>query len=473
MNWIEHGDASPILTLRFTFLTGSADDPEEQSGVAWLTAAMLAEAGTQHRAYAELLDAWFPLGSSLHWKVDREMSTFSVETHRETWELAYQLFRECLLEPGWRAEDFERVKQDAIHLLEVDLSQQNDEELGKEALQIVCFGRKHPYGHHAAGTLSHLRELTLEQVKHFYRTHYGAGRLVAAAGGFIPEGLADRVKQDFAHLNESRAHRRRDALIAEPSETTVTLIEKPARSIAISLGFPIEVTRGHEDFIPLMLATSCLGQHRMSSGRLFTSMRQLRGLNYGDYAYIEAFPGGMFTLEPPRNVARKHQIFELWIRPVERQQTLFALRLALHELEKWIRDGLSREEFERGRQFLSKYVQLLLQTRSAELGYAIDSAFYGTPDYASYIREGLATLSLDDVNSAVRRHLRWERLRIVMVGEQMQEMRERLLEGEPSPMTYNSAKPEDLLEEDKLVQHREIPLRPEAVKVVPVEKIFA
>ena len=39
-------------------------------------------------------------------------------------------------------------------------------------------------------------------------------------------------------------------------------------------------------------------------------------MNYGDYAYIEAFPRGMFRFFPTPNVARRAQLFEVWIRPV-------------------------------------------------------------------------------------------------------------------------------------------------------------
>ena len=53
----------------------------------------------------------------------------------------------------------------------------------------------------------------------------------------------------------------------------------------------------------------------MSSGVLYDRMREKRGLNYGDYAYIEYFPRGMFLMEPQPNLARHHQIFQVWIRP--------------------------------------------------------------------------------------------------------------------------------------------------------------
>ena len=43
-------------------------------------------------------------------------------------------------------------------------------------------------------------------------------------------------------------------------------------------------------------------------------------MNYGDYAYIEAFPRGMFQFFPDPNVARRAQLFEVWIRPVRARE---------------------------------------------------------------------------------------------------------------------------------------------------------
>jgi zinc protease len=82
--------------------------------------------------------------------------------------------------------------------------------------------------------------------------------------------------------------------------------------VAFSLGFPIEVTRAHPDYAALLLVSSYLGQHRMSSGVLYDRMREKRGLNYGNYSYIEYFPRGMFLMEPPPNLARRYQIFQIW-----------------------------------------------------------------------------------------------------------------------------------------------------------------
>ncbi len=48
--------------------------------------------------------------------------------------------------------------------------------------------------------------------------------------------------------------------------------------------------RGDEDFYPLAVANSWLGEHRNSSSHLYQVIREERGLNYGDYSYIEYFP---------------------------------------------------------------------------------------------------------------------------------------------------------------------------------------
>ncbi len=166
----------------------------------------------------------------------------------------------------------------------------------------------------------------------------------------------------------------------------VTLVRKDTRSVAWSLGYPIDVKRGDPDFPALLVMPSWLGQHRESGGRLFARMRELRGLNYGDYAYIEYFPRGMFRFDPQPNLARHEQIFQIWIRPLEPPNAVFALRLAMFELSNMVKNGIPEAEFEKTRSFLSKYVNILTKTKSAELGYAIDSEYYGIPNYNEYMK---------------------------------------------------------------------------------------
>ena len=462
---------SPLVTLRVVYLAGSAADPANQPGLAALTASMLAEGGTRDLTYKQIVDAMFPMATSVSSYADKEMTVFSGVTHVDNLDKYYALFRAMLLEPGWRQDDFQRLKDDQVNFLRVSLRGNNDEELGKEVLYNAIY-QGHPYGHHNAGTVSSLEKLAVADVQRFYKAHYTQANLIlGVAGGYPPEFLA-RMKKDFSTLPGGAASKPKLPAPKTVAEPSLLLVDKDTRSVAYSLGFPIEVKRGDPDYPALLLVQSYFGQHRNSGGRLYQRLREQRGLNYGDYAYIEYFPQGMFRMEPASNLARSQQIFQIWIRPVEPATAHFALRLALYELDRLIRNGIGKEDFERTRSFLSKYVNLLTRTKTAELGYAIDSTFYGIPDYNSYVKKSLAKLTVDDVNRAIRKHLRMSDLRVVAITKNAAELGGKILSNAPSPMTYNSPKPKEITDEDKIVEVWKINLKPEAAEVVPVSKIF-
>lgn len=471
MRVVDMRDKSPLVNFRIVFTTGAAADPEDKPGLAHLTASMLSGGGTRDLTYQQVLDALFPMAASVSSQVDKQMTTFYGTTHVENLEAYYKLFRAMLLEPGWREDDFKRIRENTINFLRVTLRGNNDEELGKEVLYNELYA-KHPYGRHNAGTVAGLEKITLDDVKEFYRKHYTQAHLIVGmAGGYTPQFL-ERVKKDFRQLAPKGFGTKPLPGVAPIKNTRLTIVDKDTRSVAYSFGFPIIVKRGHPDYPALLLATSWLGQHRLSSGRLYQRMREARGLNYGDYAYIEYFPRGMFQFEPSPNLARDQQIFQIWIRPVERANARFALRLALFELNRFVRDGLSEQDFQNTRTFLSKYVNLLMKSKSAELGYAIDSMVYGIPDYRTYLRNALAKLTRAEVNRVIRRYLRTDRLHIVAVAKDAEALKKELLDPSPSPMTYNSPKPDDLLAEDKVVASWKLGLRPEDIKIVPVGTVF-
>lgn len=469
--FVERPGESPLVTLRLVFLTGAASDPADKPGLAKLTASMLARGGTKEMTYEQILDAMFPLATTVESQVDKEMTVFSAVTHVNNLDEFYRIFRAMLLEPGWRPEDLKRLRDQQINYLRVSLRHANEEELGKEVLYNAIY-QGHPYGHDNTGTVSGLNRIAIEDLKKFYSSNYTQENLIIGLAGGYPQEFAGRLKEDFAKLPEGKP-----AKVKRPAPRAIQgirarMIEKATRSVAYSIGFPVEVTRDHPDYIPLLTAVSWFGQHRTSGGRLFERMRQVRGLNYGDYAYIEYFPDGMFQLEPDPNLTRPQQIFQIWIRPVEPPTAHFALRLAFFELDRLIKRGLSPEEFERTRSYLSKYVNLLTKTKDAELGYAIDSLYYGIPDYTTYVRTGLERLTVEDVNRAVKKHLRTNNLWIAVVAENCEDLKKKFLSGEPSPMTYNSPKPEEVLGEDKIVEQWKIPFREEAIEIIPVDRVF-
>ncbi len=463
--------AAPLVTFRIMFTTGSAFDPAGKEGLAALTASMLAEGGTRSMSYDQIVQALYPMASSVNAQVDKEMTVFTGTAHIENLDRYYTLFKNMLLDPGFRDEDFKRLRDDSMNYLKVSLREGNDEELGKEHLYNIIYAG-HPYGHHNTGKISSLEKLTLDDVRGFYRTHYTGANLVIGLSGGYPKGFAEKVEADFGKLPEGTADRKKLDNPKLTAGTHIEIIARDTRSTAISLGFPIEVNRASKDWAALALVASYFGQHRSSNSYLYQRLREARGLNYGDYAYVEYFPRGMFLMTPDPNFARQQQIFQIWIRPVEAENGAFALRAALFEYDKLVRDGISQQVFETTREFLTKFANVLTQTQSARLGYALDSRFYGIPDYTTYVKTQLSKLTLADVNAAIRRHLKSDRMRIVVVTKNADALRDALVKNTPSPIKYNSPKPAEIMDEDKIIQDYKVNVKAEDVVVVPVARVF-
>jgi zinc protease len=295
---------SPLVTLRFVFTTGAAADPTDKPGVAHLTAEMLGNGGTKDLTYKQIVDAMYPMATSVRVYSDKEMTTFVGETHRDNLDKFYGLMRDMILHPGWRADDFTRVRDESLNALRVSLRGNNDEELGKEVLYNVIYNGR-PYGHEDLGTASWLQKAAVADLQAFFKEHYTQANLIIGLAGGYPAEFEARVKRDFGSLPAGRADRFDE--IPQPSATAhnhMTLVGKDTRSVAWSLGYALDVKRGDPDFVAMLLVQSWLGQHRESVGRLYNRMRELRGLNYGDYAYIEYFPRGMFRSSRPMPCSR-------------------------------------------------------------------------------------------------------------------------------------------------------------------------
>ena len=460
---------APLVTFRILFHAGAASDPPGKQGVAALTAAMLSKGGSKDMVYDEIVEALFPMAASLSAQVDKEMTVFEGTTHVENLDRYYGIVRSMLLDPGWREDDFQRLKDEAVNFLRIQLRGNNEEELGKEFLYARIY-QNHPYGWHNSGTVASLEKLTIGDLKSFYQKHYTAGNVVLGLAGGYPKGFTEKVAADFSKLPEGKPEAVLLPTPQAPQKLRIKIIEKDTPGTHIALGFAIHVNRSSPDWPALKLVQSYLGQHRSSKSRLYQRIREVRGMNYGDYAYIEYFPRGMFQFQPDPNLGRRQQIFHIWIRPVEPRNGMFALRIALYELDKLVREGLSEEQFESTRLFLSKYVNLVTQTQSQQLGYALDSKYYGIADFNEFLKDALRKLSVERVNQAIRKHLRSNDLDVVVITKDAQGFKKALSSRRPSTIEYVSPKPREILDEDKLIGKFKLDVG--SADIVPVGTIF-
>ena len=134
----------PQLNVKLQFKVGSAHDPKGKEGLAALAASMIAEAGSTAMRIDEIQKALYPDGGELRRAgrqgdddVHRASSTGTTGTRSRHRAAA------CSLEPGFREEDFTRLKDAQLNALVAGpAASNNEEELGKERLQNELFAAR-------------------------------------------------------------------------------------------------------------------------------------------------------------------------------------------------------------------------------------------------------------------------------------------------------------------------------------------
>lgn len=467
--------ADPTVSFSVSFGVGSADDPPGKEGLAHLTGQLIEDGATTNNAYETILEMLYPLAATYGVRVDKEMTTLTGRCHKNNLERYLPLFTDAYLHPAFSRDDFQRLKSDTLNYLKNTLRYSSDEELGKAALHQRIFAGT-PYAHPVEGTVEGLASITLDDVRDFYAKHFHRAAARLALGGGYDDALVGRF--DAAPTNLPAPPQSTAMQVIEAPRIdgrSVVLIDKPGADASISFGFPLAVHRGEHDFYALWIANSWLGEHRHQASHLFEVIRETRGLNYGDYSYIEAFPEGGLRSMPPVNVPRSRQIFEVWIRSLPNDRAVFALRAALRELHKLVDDGMTQPQFELTRSFLKKYSLHFAATTSARLGYAVDDTFYGIepPGHLQRFRRIMDELTLADVNAAIRKHLQYEDLAIAIVTGAAAELADALAAGRSSPITYSTRKPDEILAEDREIESFPLGIGAEHISVVPVASMFS
>jgi zinc protease len=463
----------PTICFRLWFRVGSQNDPPGRPGLTAITAAMLTEASTKQNSFEQILDKLFPIAGGYSSSTSTEMTVISGRIHKDNLKEYVPLLMQAILEPAFKQEDLDRIKSSTLNELENTLRYSSDEDLAKAELYNTIFAGM-DYGHLPEGTIAGVKSITLDDVRRFYKYEFTRENLVIGIGGCYSRELVEQLRAQLAALPSSLKFEPIFWSVPKPIKGThVKIIEKECESTAISIGFPIDVHRGSKDWYALAIANSWLGEHRNSSSHLYQVLREQRGLNYGDYTYIEHFPNGGELQMPPTNVGRHQQIFEMWIRPVPHSAKHFALRTALREFKNVVDNGMTEKDFLAIKKFLKNYILHYAPTTMDRLAYALDDRFYGIKgSHLDLFAKTLDELTLADVNTAIKKYWQCENLQVVMVTDNAKALKEALAGNTPSPYTYPTPKSKSLLKEDEEIVKYPLSIKAENVTIVPVTEVF-
>lgn len=469
---LKHKNSNKVV-FKVRFDNGSIADPVDKKGLTFATAALMAQGGAGGISYSDIKDKMHPWAAAYFVTVDKQVTTFTFQVPVDFVEAFYPLVKNVLLAPDFTPQDFSRVMKGQQNYVDQVVRASSDENYSKFALEYQLF-RGGNMQHLKQGTSAAVKTISLDDIKAHYKKVFTRHNVTLGIAGNYSAAMLARLKADLADLPATAVTPTIPSKANKANGIEVEIIAKDgAFGSAIFTGAALPITRANDDFAALMIANSWLGEHRKSYSRLYQKIRQARSMNYGDYAYIEWYSAGGRNQLPPSGVPRASNYWSIWIRPVQIANQLksqypelanisighahFALRMAIREFDLLIKNGLNEADFQATKTFLRSYSKLYAQSPAQQLGWLMDSRFYGRTDYLAELDNTLEKTTLQQVNTAIGKYWQTENMFVTIVTDvsEAQPLADSLINNTASPMSYSdfvkSGLSAEILAEDDVV----------------------
>jgi zinc protease len=278
-------------------------------------------------------------------------------------------------------------------------SEEDPEAVAARVLRRLVFPG-HPYGRPTEGSETSLGAITREDVVAFHRAAYRPERtVVAVAGDITAAALRTELEARLGSWSTSVPPPGLPGAAALGLPSRTETVQRSLTQATIFLG-EATVSRKHPDFYPLLVASQILGGG--SSSRLYTRVREERGLAYNVYAqYAPSRLAGLFLVELQTENPRVRE----------------ALAVVREELIRLRRERVSEEELARVRSNLIGGFPLRMSTAAevSDLLVAIERHDLGL-DYPARFRQAVSAVTADDVLRVVRTHWDPDAMSLALVG---------------------------------------------------------
>ncbi|HSC58412.1 MAG TPA: pitrilysin family protein [Gemmatimonadales bacterium] len=389
------------ITLRF----GSLDAVRGQAAVADLAADMLSR-GTTTRTRQQIKDEWDRLQSQVSIGGGPTSANIRIESTRDNLAATLRLLGDVLHNPSFDAKEFDQLKAENLTGIEEQRSEPT-------SLGSIAFSKAlKPYpADDPRATLSADEQkaaytaATLDQVRHFYQTFYGADHgQMSIVGDFDTAATAQLVDSLFGDWKSSSVFAR------VPSEYNdvpggKTVIKTPDKANAFFLsGMNLPVKDDDPTYPALVLGNYMLGGGFLNS-RLAERIRQKEGISYGVGSGLFASSldkAGVFeayAIYAPENVGRLEAAYQ-------------------EEVARVLKDGFTQDELDKARQGWLQQNELMRSRDAALAGTLTNDLFVGrTMAYDSTLEARVRGLTAADVNTAFRRYIDPARFITVEAGD--------------------------------------------------------
>ena len=395
--------ATPTVTIRGSLRAGSYFEPREKPGLAQLATEMLSR-GTHKRSKLQLASDLESVGADVDFSADAFAVNIVARSLTEDLPLVLTALAEELREPAFPADELEKLKLQTIASI-----QEQQANTGFRAFQRfsgLVFDETNPYFVPSSETLiKSIESITVEDLRTFFAERFGGRSLILSLVGDIDTQV---VRAKFEELFGSfLGPDRVDIIVEDPSQQTESFREivllKDKASVDILLGTAAPLRRSSSDYYAAMLANNALGQSTLSS-RLGLQVRDKEGLTYGINSSFHApsLAAGAWFIGVSVNPAN-----------VER-----AIASALEVTRDYVEHGIGANELRDQKSAAIGSFKVSLATNRGLARAIWNAEFHGLGiDYLDRYPDIIDSVTIDDVNAAIRKYFRPDQLIVVVAGD--------------------------------------------------------
>ena len=388
----------PMLDVAVNVPAGSSFDTSGKAGVAALTQQLL-DLGTEDLSEDGIATGMADIGAQLGGSFDQDrasvsLRTLSSATERDT---ALNIMAGVLQKPLFSETILQREKVRLIaNLKEAETKPEN---IAEKAFEKAVYG-VHPYAMPVSGTTESVAQITAQDLKDFYKSHYVASAAVVAIMGDVSRAEAEAIAQKLTeHLSAENAPGTLPEVAMQIPASEQRIVH-PASQSHILIGVP-GMARNDPDYFPLYVGNYILGGGGFVS-RLMREVREKRGLAYSVYSYF-------MPLKQPG-------AFQIGLQ-TKKDQSDQALQLVRSTVTEFIAKGPTEKELVAAKQNIIGGFPLRIDSNRKILDYLSIIGAYDLPlTYLDDFTAKVQKVSVAQIRAAFARHINPEAMATVIVG---------------------------------------------------------
>lgn len=390
-------DGTAAVTVLVFAGAGSRYETNAERGISHFLEHMFFKGGGKYTSAAQVSMAIDSVGGDFNAFTGKEYAGYYVKVEATHAELACDVLSDMLIHATFPQDEIE--KERGVIIEEYRMYQDTPMYQAGWDFEQLLFGDQ-PLGWDTIGTEAVIRSVNQEDFMRHKNEFYTPDNLVVTFAGNITEKDAMKLGETYFGAVGGKKARAWEPLAACPQER-LFLRSKPTEQAHLVLGVQGISSQDPNHFAQKILAVVLGGS---MSSRMFLNIREAKGMCYyistSTDNYMDA---GILSTRAGVDQARLHE----------------AITLIRHEYDVCAKDGITKEELKRGKDYLKGKITLSLED-SEERAH-----FYGKQqllyphvrDIQEYMEE-IDRVTLEQVNALAKTLLTTEKLRLAVIGKE-------------------------------------------------------